>query len=74
MNPLHKETLCEQGSQGSEGSEQPLSKHLDSGEIASVEQLQRVRKLVREGVSEEWACREALAAHHPLDCDCEVCS
>ncbi len=39
----------------------------------SSEEERRVRKLVREGMTEEWALREVLASDHPLDCECDVC-
>jgi hypothetical protein len=39
----------------------------------STEDERQVCKLVREGMTEEWARREVLAADHPLDCECEVC-
>lgn len=44
-----------------------------STEPLSNEQEGHVRKLVREGMSEEWAQRTVIAADHPLDCECEVC-
>ena len=56
-----------------EGPEQPLSDHMDPGESFTLEQLERIRKLVRQGMSEKWAKREVLASGHPLSCDCEVC-
>ncbi len=39
----------------------------------SKEQESRIRRLVQEGMTEEWARREVLAADHPLDCECEMC-
>ncbi len=36
-------------------------------------QQREVRKLVRDGMSKEWARRTVLANEHPLDCECEVC-
>jgi len=69
-----EETLCEQGSEGSEGSADPVSEHLAPGESATVEQLQRIRELVRQGFSERGARIEVLAKGHKLGCDCAVCS
>jgi putative DNA primase/helicase len=69
-----EETLCEKGSEGSEGSGGPVSKHLAPGESATAEQLQRIRELVRQGFSERSARIEILAKDHPLGCDCAVCS
>jgi len=37
------------------------------------EQEERVRRLVRQGMSEKWARKTVLASDHPLECDCEVC-
>ncbi len=63
----------------------PLSADLAPGQSATLaelrsrrkdlspEQEQSVRKLVREGMAETWACRTVLASDHPLDCECEVC-
>jgi putative DNA primase/helicase len=48
------------GSEGSEGSANPVSQELEPGESATVEQLQRIRKLVREGMSEKVAREEVL--------------
>jgi hypothetical protein len=46
----------------------------DFSEVASTpEQANRIRRLVKEGMSETWARRTVLADNHPLDCDCEVC-
>ena len=39
----------------------------------SAEQAERIRSLVKEGMSETWARRTVLADGHPLDCECEVC-
>jgi hypothetical protein len=39
----------------------------------SPEEERRVRKLVCEGMAEEWALREVLASDHPLDCECGLC-
>jgi hypothetical protein len=36
-------------------------------------QAERIRHLVKEGMSETWARRTVLADGHPLDCECEVC-
>jgi putative DNA primase/helicase len=69
-----EETLRENGSEGSEGSAGPVSEHLAPGESATVEQLQRIRELVRQGFSERGARIEVLAKGHKLGCDCEVCS
>jgi hypothetical protein len=56
----------------------PLSADIGPGQSATLTELspedeRRVRKLVREGMTEEWARREVLASDHPLDCECEVC-
>jgi hypothetical protein len=46
----------------------------DFSEVAStLEQAERIRRLIKEGMSETWARRTVLADNHPLDCDCEVC-
>ncbi len=42
--------MCKKGSEGSEGSAAP----------ATGEQLQRIRKLVGEGMKEDWARDEVL--------------
>src|SRR5215211_6625685 len=55
-----EETLCEQGSEGSEGSADPVSEDLEPGESATVDQLQRIRKLVDEGMAESVARQEVL--------------
>jgi hypothetical protein len=39
----------------------------------SAEQEERIRNLVREGMSETWARRTVLADGHPFGCGCEVC-
>src|SRR5215211_7069457 len=63
-NPPHdlsrEETLCEKGSDGSEGSAKPVSEDLEPGESATVDQLQRIRKLVDEGMAESVARQEVL--------------
>jgi len=50
------------------------SEDFASGGSATVEQLQRIRELVRQGFSERGARMEVLAKGHPLGCDCAVCS
>jgi hypothetical protein len=46
----------------------------DSAEGATTpEQVERVRRLVKQGMSEKWARKTVLASDHPLECDCEVC-
>ena len=54
----------------------------DSGTVESPEkkngrfttmQAERIRHLVKEGMSETWARRTVLTDGHPLDCECEVC-
>jgi putative DNA primase/helicase len=55
-----EETPRKKGSEGSEGSARPLSADLPSGETATVEQLQRMRELVRQGTSERIAREEVL--------------
>jgi putative DNA primase/helicase len=52
--------MTEKGSEGSEGSAAPLSSGLKPGESATVEQLQRIRELVDEGMSEKLAREEVL--------------
>jgi len=69
-----EETPCEKGSEGSEGSAKPVSRDLVPGESPTVEQLQRIRELVRQGFSERSARIEVLARNHPLGCECEMCS
>jgi hypothetical protein len=44
-----------------------------SEEASTPEQAHRIRRLVKEGMSETWARRTVLADGHPLGCDCEVC-
>jgi hypothetical protein len=39
----------------------------------TAEQAERIRHLVKDGMSETWARRTVLANDHPLDCECEVC-
>jgi hypothetical protein len=36
-------------------------------------QEERIRRLVKEGMSETWARGTVLADSHPLGCNCEVC-
>jgi putative DNA primase/helicase len=71
---LREVNPCKEGSEGSEGSVEPLSAALAAGESATVEQLQRIRELVAQGRSEYAARVEVLAKGHPVDCECEVCS
>jgi hypothetical protein len=52
---------------------QPLSAGLGPGQSATLEQLQRIRDLERQGFSEYAACTEVLAKGHPVNCECEVC-
>jgi hypothetical protein len=42
-------------------------------EATTTKQEERVRRLVRQGMSEKWARKTVLASDHPLDCGCEVC-
>jgi hypothetical protein len=44
-----------------------------SEEACTPEQAERIRRLVKEGMSERWARRTVLADNHPLDCECKVC-
>jgi len=44
-----------------------------SEEASTPEQAKRIRRLIKEGMSETWARRTVLADNHRLDCDCEVC-
>jgi hypothetical protein len=53
--------------------ERPLVDAFEPGQSATVGQLQRIRRLVKQGMSETWARRTVLADSHPLGCDCEVC-
>ena len=55
-----EEDLCKEGSEGSEGSAEPVSWELEPGESATVEQLQRIRKLTQQGMSEKLAREEVL--------------
>jgi P4 family phage/plasmid primase-like protien len=71
---LREKDLHEKGSEGSEGSAEPTSCDPAPGESATVEQLQRIRELERQGFSERSARIVVLAKDHPLGCDCEVCS
>ena len=50
-----------------------FSSSVTSVKTPTKDQEERIRKLVREGMSEKWARRQVLADGHPLDCDCEVC-
>jgi putative DNA primase/helicase len=69
-----EETLYEKGSEGSEGSGDPVSWDLKPDQSATVEQLQRIRTLVAKGFSKRGARIEVLAKDHPIGCECEVCS
>jgi hypothetical protein len=42
-------------------------------EATTTGQEERLRRLVRQGMSEKWARRTVLVDAHPLECDCEVC-
>jgi putative DNA primase/helicase len=66
------ETIGKKGSEGSEGSVQPLSADLQPGESATLEQLQRIREQVRQGTAEHIARRNVLG-EHPASCLCEEC-
>jgi hypothetical protein len=50
--------------------EPPKQKKNDS---LTAEQAERIRSLVKEGMSETWARRTVLANGHPPGCGCEVC-
>ena len=52
------------------GSVEPLEEK--NGRITA-EQAERIRSLVKEGMSETWARRTVLADGHPPGCGCEVC-
>src|SRR5215217_5419847 len=52
------------------GTVEPLEKK--NGRFTTM-QAERIRHLVKEGMSETWARRTVLADGHPLDCECEVC-
>jgi hypothetical protein len=52
------------------GTVEPLEKR--NGRL-KVEQAERIRNLVREGMSETWARRTVLADGHLFGCGCEVC-
>jgi putative DNA primase/helicase len=60
QNLAREETPCEKGSEGSEGSDKPVSWDLEPGQSATVEQLRRIRERVREGMSERLAREEVL--------------
>jgi putative DNA primase/helicase len=53
-------TLRNKGSEGSEGSAEPLSSDLGPGESATLKQQRLVRKLAREGMAESAAREEVL--------------
>jgi putative DNA primase/helicase len=53
-------TLRNKGSEGSEGSAEPLSSDLGPGESATLEQQRLIRKLAREGMAESAAREEVL--------------
>ena len=55
-----EEDLCKKGSDGSEGSGEAVSWDLAAGESATLEQLQRIHKLIQEGMSEKLAREEVL--------------
>jgi P4 family phage/plasmid primase-like protien len=55
-----REDIGNFGSEGSEGSVRPVSAALAPGESATVEQLQRIRDLVRQGMREDIAREEVL--------------
>jgi putative DNA primase/helicase len=55
-----EETLGEKGSDGSEGSAEPLSRDLVPGESATLEQCQRIRKLKEQGMREDLAREQVL--------------
>jgi putative DNA primase/helicase len=59
-NLSREETPCEKGSEGSDGSAQPLSEGISPGESATVEQLERIRELVRQGMREDIARDQVL--------------
>jgi putative DNA primase/helicase len=59
-NISHEGVMRKKGSEGSEGSAEPVSRDFVPGESATVEQLQRIRNLVRQGVSERLAREEVL--------------
>src|SRR3712207_5137966 len=65
-----EETLREKGSEGSEGSEQALSSALGPSESATVEQLQRIRQLVHEGMSERVACETVRSEERRVGKEC----
>ena len=52
------------------GTVEPLEEK--NGRITA-EQAERIRSLVKEGMSETWARRTVLADGHPHGCGCEVC-
>jgi P4 family phage/plasmid primase-like protien len=56
-----EEDVCEKGSEGSEGSAEPVLSDLEPDESATVEQMQRIRKLVRAGMSTKHAREEVLS-------------
>jgi putative DNA primase/helicase len=60
QNLAREEIPCEKGSEGSEGSDKPVSWDLEPGQSATVEQLRRIRERVREGMSERLAREEVL--------------
>jgi hypothetical protein len=52
------------------GTVEPLEQR--NGHLTA-EQAERIRNLVREGMSETWARRTVLADGHPFGCGCEMC-
>ena len=50
-----------------------FSSSVASGNALSDAQERRIRELVRKGFSEDSARKEALAADHPVGCECEGC-
>jgi hypothetical protein len=58
---------------GRTGGEEDEEKTSANGRCLTPEEAERVKRLVREGMSETWARRTVLASDHSLSCDCEVC-
>jgi hypothetical protein len=64
---------CATGRAGGGKREENFTANGSSGRRFTAEEERRVRKLLKEGMSETWARRTVLASDHLPGCDCEVC-
>jgi len=74
---LGSHTLIKKAEEGQGESRPDLSSASSAGVSSegsvTAEQEARIRELRRKGFSQDSARKEALAAGHPLGCECEVC-